>query len=174
MKILDRLVAVLLALALTAGGVLLAVEIALAAAGRDPWLVPYDDWYDVGRRNSWDSTGPRLVFAGLIAAGVLLVLVALVKGSPRSLPLPDGRSRAGVHRRSVEQSLARFAGRVDGVGNARARVHRKRTDLVVGTSRQTGDLRPAVEQAAAEHLDRLGLDGAAPPVRVEVERSKKR
>lgn len=169
MRVANRVLAVALALAVLAGGLLLAAEISLAGIGRGPWVVPYDDWYDRATATPWDSSGARWLSAALLAAGVSVLLLQVLKPPPRSLALRPGGSEAGISRRSVEKSLARAAGRLDGVSGARARLRRNRAAVVVSTSRRTGDLQPRVATAAAERLGRLGL--AEPlPVNVEVDR----
>lgn len=171
MRIVNRVLAVTLALAMAAGGLLVAVETVLAGIGRGSWVVPYDDWYDSARRNQWDSSGARWLFIGLCAAGLAVLAVQAMKAAPRSVPLPTGRSDAGVSRRTLEAALARTAGRIDGVATAKATVDRDRARIVINTNRRTGDLRPPVEQAVQAHLQRVSL--ARPPrVVVAVKRTR--
>lgn len=169
MKVANRVLAVATALAVTVAGLLLAAEIALARIAGTSWVLAYDDWYDAARRNSWESSGPRWMFIGLTAAGLGLFFMQMAKRSPRSLPLGDGRSRAGVARRSLEQTLARAAGSLDGVSGAKAHVDGRRARVVVSTGRRAVDLRPRVEEVAGARLRSLGL--ADPPkVVVDVNR----
>lgn len=171
MRIVNRVLAVSLALAMAGGGILVAVEIVLAGIGRGSWVVPYDDWYDSARRNQWDSSGPRWLFIGLCAVGLAVLVLQVVKAAPRSVPLQTGRSAAGVSRRTLEGALARTAGSIDGVAAARATIGRDRARIIVETNRQTGDLRAPVEQAVQNHLQRVSL--ARPPkVAVAVKRTR--
>ena len=160
-RIVNRVVAVSLAMAMAAGGFLVAVEIVLAGIGSRPWVVPYEAWYESARRNQWESSGPRWLFIGLCAVGLAVLVLQAMKAAPRSVPLQTGRSDAGVSRRSLEQALARTAGQVDGVAGAKATVDRDRARIIVDTNRRTGDLRPHVEQAVQDHLQRVSL--ARPP-----------
>lgn len=157
MNVINRVLAVAVALALAVGGFVVAVEIALVGVGGGPWVLPYDDWYDSARRNQWESSGPRGLFIGVCAAGVVLLVLQVVKAAPRSVPLEEGCSGAGLSRRSLERALARTAGRIDGVSAAKASVDRNRTRIVVDTNRRTGDLRPPVEKAVQDRLHSLGL-----------------
>ena len=159
MRVANRVLAVAAALALATGGLLVAVEIALAGLGQGPWIIPYDDWYSSARTNRWDSSGPRALFLGLALAGVLLVALQMVRPRPRSLPLEDGRARAGLSRRSLEQALARAAGSQPGVATATARVRRHRARLEAGTLRPPDEMRPQLEETARARLRDLGLDG---------------
>lgn len=171
MRVTNRVLAVSLALATAAGGLLVAVEIVLAGIGRGSWVVPYNDWYDSARRNQWESSGPRWLFIGLCAVGLAVLALQAKKAAPRSVPLQTGRSDAGVSRRTLEGALARTAGSIDGVATAKATVDRDRARIIVDTNRQTGDLRPPVEQAVQDHLDRVSL--ARPPkVVVAVKRTR--
>ena len=89
MKIANRVLAVAAALGLLAGGVLVAVEIALAGLGREPWIIPYDDWYSSARAEQWDSPGARSLFLAVGVAGMVLVALQLMRARPRSIPLRD-------------------------------------------------------------------------------------
>lgn len=173
MKIANRILAVAAALTVAAAGLIVAAEIALAGIGRGPWVLPYDDWYAGARDNRWESPGPRWLFTAVLAAGLAILVLQTLKGAPRSLPLAGGRSEAGVSRRSLERTLARTAGTVDGVSGARVDIDADRARVVVGTTRRTGDLRPRVEDAAGERLRALGL-ARTPTVVVDVNRRQGR
>ena len=169
MRVANRVLAVAAALTVAAAGLLVAAEIALAGIGKGPWVVPYDDWYTSARANQWESSGPRWLFLALLAAGLAMLLSQTIKGAPRSLPLAGGRAQAGISRRSLERTLARTAGGVDGVSGARVDIDGDRAHVTVTTTRRTGDLRPGVEQAANERLRALGLV-RPPAVLVDVNR----
>ena len=159
MRIVNRVLAVAAALALAAGGVLVTAEIVLAGLGQGPWILPYEDWFSSARTNRWDSSGPRALFLGLALAGGLLIALQMVRARPRSLPLEDGRARAGISRRSLEQALARAACSQPGVATATARVRRHRARLEAGTFRPPDEMRPELEETARARLRDLGLDG---------------
>jgi hypothetical protein len=155
----NRVLAVAAALGLAVGGLLVAVEIALAGLGQGPWIIPYDDWYSSARANRWDSSGPRSLFLTFALAGAVLLVLQMVPARPRSVPLEDGLARAGVSRRSLEKSLARAAGSQPGVMTANARVRRHRVRVEAGTLRPPDEVRPQLETAARARLHDLGLDG---------------
>ncbi len=159
MRIVNRVLAVAAALGLAAGGVVVIIEIALASAGRGPWLVPYDSWYRSARTNHWDSSGARTLFLALALAGAIMVILQVVKPRPRSIPLEPGVARAGVARRSLERALARTVGNETGVATATARIRRRRARVVAATVAPPDELRPRLEEAAHAHLRDLGLDG---------------
>ena len=160
MRIFSRLLALAVSLALVVGGVLVAIEIVVAELGGDPWVIPYDRWYDEARENAWSSPSVRTVFLVLAVAGLVLLVVQLAKRRPHSLPM---ESRAGgcpvaVNRRSLERSLVRAVNRVDGVATAKARLTETRARITASSNRRLpGDLQQRVAQAAEQRLSSLNL-----------------
>ena len=169
MRIANRVVAAVLALGLLVGGVLVAVEIVVAGFDRRPWVLPHDDWYESARERTWESAPARWIFIGLIAAGLVLLLMQLARRRPTALALTPGAIPTDLSRRSLEKALVREATRVDGVSAAKAKVREDRADVVASSNRrQTADLEPAVTSALDRRMGALGL--ARPPtVRVKVQ-----
>ncbi|MDP8975025.1 MAG: DUF6286 domain-containing protein [Actinomycetota bacterium] len=164
MRILSRLLALALALSLVVGGVLVAVEIVLAEIGRDPWVIPYDQWYRSARVNAWSSPSTRQLALALVAAGLLLLFLQLLRRRPTALPMEKGPSihPADLNRRGVERSLVRAVNRVDGVASAKARISNSRTRITASSNRRIpGDLEARVTRAAEERMAALRL--ARPP-----------
>ena len=172
MRVVNRVLAVATAVGLMAGGVLVAVEIALAGLGRGPWIIPYDDWYSSARAEQWDSSGARSLFLVLGVAGMVLVALQLMRARPRSVPLEGGVARAGLSRRSLEQTLVRTAESQPGVATATARVRRHRARIVAGTRGTEDEMRSRLEEVARARLHDLGIDGRL-DVAVRVHRDKK-
>ncbi|MEW6476040.1 MAG: DUF6286 domain-containing protein [Actinomycetota bacterium] len=172
MRIANRILAVAAALVLAAAGLLVAVEIAWAALGHQPLVIPYDDWYTSARDNRWDASGPRSLFLVLAAAGLVLLALQVIRARPRSIPLDDRQTRAGISRRSLEQALARAVGAEDGIARARAKVGRRKARVVAATRRTQGDLAPRVEEATRRRLQAFGLDGAL-KVAVEIDKERR-
>jgi len=168
MRVANRVVAALLALALMVGGLLVAVEIVVAGFDRRPWVLPHDRWYRSARLRSWESAPARWIFIALLAAGLLLLFLQLVRRRPTVLPLTDGAVPADLGRRSLERSLARTASDLDGVAAARVKIGEARAEVVATTNRrQAGDLQARVAEAIEGRVQSLGL--ARPPgVRVKV------
>src|SRR3954447_981799 len=88
MRVLNRVLATLLALALFLGGLLAVVEIVLAALDRPAWLVPHQDWSEWLTGESFAGAVVRAVLIGPVVSGLLLLLVGLRRGKPGSIPLP--------------------------------------------------------------------------------------
>ena len=173
MRVVNRVLAAVLALTVLAGGVLVAVEIVVAAFGRDPWVVPHDRWYRSVLENSWDDDATRWVCIGLVVAGLVLLALQLMSRRPLALPLAAppaaGGAPADVGRRSMERSLVRAAGAVDGVSRAKVRVSADRAEVVASTNRRQADeLRPRLAQAVEGRVRALGL-ARTPQVKIKVE-----
>jgi hypothetical protein len=159
-RIVSRLIALAVALALAVGGVLVAVEIVVAELGRDPWAIPHDDWYLDARENAWSSQGARILFLVLALAGLALLVLQVARRRPRVLAMEDrkhGRSVA-VSRRTLEHSLVRSVTRVDGVATAKARLWENRARVTASTNRRLpGDLLQRVTQTAEQRLSGMRL-----------------
>lgn len=166
MRTFSRLVAVVLALALAAGGLLVAIEIVLAGVGAGPWVVPYESWYVDGRSTMWDAAGVRRVFVLILILGVVLLLSGLLRRRPLSLSLSTRHELVGtsVARRSLERSLSRAATSVEGVERATSSATDTRARVVATSSgHETGDLEELVTAAVNERLGRLRLAGQPHP-----------
>lgn len=172
MRVVNRVLAVAAAMGLLAGGVLVAVEIALAGLGRGPWIIPYDEWYSSARAEQWDSSGARSLFLAVGVAGMAIVALQLMRARPRSVPLEGGVTHAGLARRSLEQTLVRTAESQPGVARATARVRRRRARIVAGTRGPEEEVQSRLEEVARARLRDLGIDGRL-DVAVRVHRDKK-
>lgn len=168
MRLVNRVLAAVLALALLVGGLLVAVEIVVAGFGHEPWVLPHDRWYRSARARHWDSAPPRWIFIGLVVAGLALLALQVTRRRPRALDLTPAAVPADLDRRGLERALVREASRVDGVAGARVRVEGDKAEVLASTDRrQAGDLQPRVAQALDRRVGSLGL--ARPPaVRVKV------
>ncbi|QDB78376.1 hypothetical protein FE251_02530 [Georgenia wutianyii] len=164
MALLNRILSVLLALALLLGGLLAAVEIVLALLGRPSWVLPHEQWSTWLGEQTWDTDPVRAGLVALALLGLLLLWPALRRGKPSALSLPP-RSQgtpAGVSvsasRRGIETSLATAARRTSGVSAARAQVSRRRATVRARTAtRSPGTLHAEVSSAVTETLTDLGL-----------------
>jgi hypothetical protein len=168
MRVVNRIVAAVVALALLVGGLLVAVEIVVAGFDHRPWVLPHDKWYRSARTRSWESPPTRWLMIGLVAAGLLLLLLQLARRRPATLPLSPAAVPADLGRRSLERALVREASRVDGVSSAKARVDGEKAEVVATTNRrQTAEMQPRLAAALDRRIGSLGL--ARPPaVRVKV------
>ncbi|MFJ8578039.1 hypothetical protein [Micromonospora sp. NPDC093277] len=153
MRTVNRLATLLLAVALLAGGALVAVEALLAAFGHPGPLV--HRWYAVLTTTRWQDAPVRAVAAGVALLGLVVLVAELRRWRPTRLRLTEDD---GWHlqRRSVERRLARAARAVPSVRRARVRL-RRRGDAWRPRVTATGDpaARADVEFALRWELDRL-------------------
>ncbi len=81
MRVTNRLLAGLLALALLAGGLLTVAEIGYGTARGRPLVVPWDEWFDGARDHAWSSRQARVLLLVVLAiAGVLVTTAQLGAG----------------------------------------------------------------------------------------------
>ena len=173
MHVLNRILAMLLALALLLGGLLAVVEIVLALLGRPPWLAPHPAWSSWLSEQTFATGVVRAVLIASVVLGLLLLVAALRRGRPGSLALPSGSEgvRVTASRRGIERTVSRAAQRADGVRSARVRAGRRKVRVTAVTGlREPGDLRQRVADAVDERLGELGLTGT---VRSKVTVSRK-
>jgi len=168
-RVVNRVLAAVLALGLLVGGLLVAVEIVVAGFDRSPWVVPHDRWYSSARLRSWEAGPPRWIFIGLVATGLALLIAQVVRRRPATLALAPGAAPADLGRRSLEKALVREASTIDGVSGARAKVSGDTVDVVASSARrQTDDLGPLITQVLDRRLSMMGL-ARTPAVRVKVQ-----
>ena len=173
MRVLERFLSLLLALALVAGSVVLVLEVVWALSGRAPLLVPWGDAYDTGTRTAWESPDARLLSSALLAVGVVLLAVAL---KPRRVPRLAMQAAtpavdAGITRRSLRTHLLHAATRVDGISGATAKVGRRKVSVRatsrLGSAQTAQALTSDLETALRRRLDELQL-ARTPTLRARV------
>lgn len=146
----------------------MAVEIVLAGLGQGPWLVPHDRWVASASTTPWSEPDLRVVFVGLIAVGVLLLVVEGVQRRPEVLPLAAQGPGvvAALDRRAVERWLVERVEAVEGVAGAGVRIGaRKAVVEATSVGRDSGEVEPGVREVASSSLESLGLDR---PIRLHV------
>jgi hypothetical protein len=166
-----RLVSALLALALLVGGLLVALEIAAAALGREDDLVlPWRDWRQDLLDTPWEDYVVRLVLAAMLAAGLLLLFLLFARRRPTAVRLADrsAGATADLDRGGLERHLSSCLDRVEGVGGVGVRVRGGKARVsAVTPARDTAPVEASLRNAAERALGELGL--ASPlPVRVAV------
>lgn len=163
MRVLERFLSLLLALAVVAGAVLLALEVGWAVAGQDPLLVQWRSAYTSGTTSTWDSTPARIIAVALIAVGLLLLLAEL---KPRRAPRltmvgTDPTIDAAITRRSLRSTLLNGAKQVDGISGAKAKVSKRKATVTavsrLGSADTARGLTGELEAALQTRLDALQL-----------------
>jgi len=164
----------LLALLLVVGGLLVAVEIVLAQLGRQALLIPSSAWASWLGGQTWDTFTVRLVLAGLVVVGLLLLILALRPGKPRRLALPATGSNlhVSIARRALQQNLADTAARASGVASASAKAGRRTVTVTATTANPNNtEVQKAAQAMVNQRLEQLGLARRLHS-RVRIERSR--
>lgn len=177
-KLANRLLAVLLALALLVLGVLVLVEIVwvYAFGGSREVLLPYAAAADYFEGLAWTSRPTRVILIVLVVVGLLLLVAELRRSKPGLLSLASstGPVTTGADRRALEKAAAAVATDVEGVSAARAKVSRRRISVAAESGLRDGSgLRERLDARMASWVDGLSLaDPPALAVRVSQRRSR--
>jgi hypothetical protein len=171
MRVVNRLASLLLAFVLLGGGLLIAAETVAVVLDLPPLLIDRNGWYRGLSGTSLGDPIPRAIAIFVTALGLLILVAQLRRWAPDRLAIQRGD---GWHlqRRSVEQRLASTADEVPGVRSATARI-RRRGGTWRPRVRAVGDpaVRPAVERAVRDELQRLAAPQTEPIVELVEERS---
>lgn len=170
MRIANSVLAVLLSLLLIAAAVIVPVEVVSALLDREPWVVPWQGFADSLRNSTWDAGPVRAALIVLGVLGLLLLAAQLKPRRPTELELRQLTEgvQAGTSRRSLQRSLTRASGDVDGVSQASVKAKRRSVSVTAVTRlRDPGDLESRVAGAVQDRLDSLDLK-SPPKVKVSV------
>ena len=164
-----RVAGVLVAAVLAAAGIAGCAWAASAALGRPLWTIPHRDLAGPLQATvHWDDTGTLLAAAAVALAGFLLILIAVIPGRTRAVPLASGDEALviGVPRGSLRSSLGWLAADVPGIDHAKVRIGRRSVKVRATTRlRDPAGLRESVQEVIEARLARLD---PLWPARVEV------
>lgn len=173
MTVVNRVLALLLSIALAALAVVVAVEVVAVALNKAPTLFDWRPTYDRGFTDRWSDTPVRAICIGLIVLGALLLLSQLAPRKPSRLAMRTEVPGldVGVTRHGLAASAESAAETVDGIGHSNAKV-KKRKVVVSARSRHADaasakQLEDAVKAAVAVRFDRLQL-AQQPKIKVSV------
>lgn len=169
MRIVNRLLAALLALFLIVLGVLLIIEVIAARLGHQPAVVQWHQSYHWLYRTHWQQGSVRVTAAALLVLGVLLLVAELRRPRVSRLPVGAEGSNApddvAFTRRGVAATLRAAVTDVDGIRSATVRVKRRSVSVQAHAAAQDADaaraLRDPATTAAQDRLRSLQL--ASPP-----------
>jgi len=142
MRIVNRLLAALLALALIVGAVLLIIEVIATTLGHQQALVHWHQSYAWAHRTPWQQGSVRVAAATLLVLGFLLLIAELKR--PRVSRLPVAAQDAGDQddvaftRRGVAAALRAAVTDVDGIMAATVRVKRRSVSVQAQAAAQDG------------------------------------
>jgi hypothetical protein len=161
LHLVNRLLAVLLSLAIVLAAIVLGIEVVRWLLDLDPWLVPWDRWWPTLTDLRVDDQALLAVAAAVAVVGLLLLFFELKPRSPDrhdTAPLVDGVHTV-VTRGGLTSAAETAARGVSGVRSASADVGR-RTITVTARSRARGvrdELQPQVQDAVRGTIADLEL-----------------
>ena len=178
MRIVNRLLAALLALGLIVGAVLVIIEIVAAVLGHQPALVHWQQSYAWANHTPWQQGSVRLAAATLLVLGLVLLIAELKR--PRVSRLPVAAQDAGAlddvafTRRGVAAALRAAVTDVDGILGATVRVKRHSVSVQAQAAAQDAAAARALkEPATAAAAGRLAALELASPPRLSVRVSRR-
>ena len=163
MRIVNRLLAFVLALALLAVGVILIVEVIAANIDRGPAIFNWHAMFRWGQRNTWQATSVELTCGIVALVGLLLLLPQLRRPRPNRFPLTAEHASTDVAltRSGVRNAVRGAVEDVDGVAGSKVHVGRRRIRVdataTARTSDAATDVEPAVSEAARNLIEHLRL-----------------
>ncbi|MBB5156351.1 DUF6286 domain-containing protein [Saccharopolyspora phatthalungensis] len=177
MRLLVRLFAALLGLAIAAGGVLLAIEVvwALLRPGTGGLIIPWQHLLSGLSSLSWHDP-PVLVTAAVVAVVGLVLLLIAINAGPKDLRLHDPAPEvtAITDRRSLARLVGHQVREQDGVAGASVTASAKRVQVkATAQFRRFGDLRTRLSETAEHAVQDLPLRHT-PEVLVSVAAPKER
>jgi hypothetical protein len=171
MRLVNRLLAALLSLALIVAGVLVVVEVVAQRLGRDPVAVDWPRLYDWVRRTPWQQGSVRVACILLALAGLLLLAAELKRSRPSRLPARSDITDAAYTRRGVAGTIRSAVSDIDGISSAKVAVSRRKVKVAATTAGlqpfTAESLREPATAAAQQRLDALELQ-SPPALSVEV------
>jgi hypothetical protein len=169
-----RIPGVLVAAVLAAAGIVGCIWAASAALGHPLWNIPHGDFAGPLQSTAhWNDTGTLVVASAVAFVGFLLIVIAVIPGRTRAIPLASGDDSLviGVPRRSLRRSLGWLAADVAGIDKVKVRTGRHSVKVRATTRlRDPAGLRESVQAVVEERLARLD---PLWPVRVKVRLRRK-
>jgi hypothetical protein len=162
MRIVNRLLAFVVALALVGVCVIIIVEVIAARSGSEPLIIHWHAILAWAHRNTWKATSVELASSITAGVGLLLLLPQLFRRRVSRLRIDAGAiTDAAISRKGVAVTIRGAVAEVDGVASSRVKVGRRRIKVkALSTALEgdvMGDLHPQVTEAASEQLEALRL-----------------
>ena len=163
MRMLNRPLAFVLAVALASASVILIVEVIEFAVHSSPVIVHWPTWYHWAASTTWNAQVIRVWSVILILAGVLILALELKPRRVTRLRLrsDDEGTDAALTRRGLAGTLRAAATGIDGISGAAVTVRRRRARVIATSAARgraaAGALRQPVTEAVSSRLDALGL-----------------
>jgi uncharacterized protein DUF6286 len=175
MRLLNRPLALILAVALAGASVILIIEVIAAAVHASPVVVHWTTWYHWAGTTRWNALVVRVWSAILIALGAVILAIELKPRRVTRLRLRtvDDATDAALTRSGLAGTLRAAATGIDGIAGAAVTVRRRRARVTAKSAargRAAADaLKQPVTQAVRSRLDALDLH-RPPRLKVRVTR----
>jgi hypothetical protein len=161
MRLVNRVLATLLSLALIVAGVLVVIEVVAQRLGRQHALVDWQHLHDWARRTPWQQGSVRVASIALIVLGLLLLAAELKRSRPSRLAVRSEDTDAAYTRRGVAETVRSAVADVDGISSASVSVNRRKVKVEASTAGlqpfTAEGLQEPVTAAARHRLDALEL-----------------
>jgi hypothetical protein len=164
MRLLNRPLAFILAVALATASIILIIEVIVFAVHASQAVVPWPTWYHWAEATRWDRLVVRVWSAILIAVGVLLLALELKPRRATRLSMHSGNdaTEAALTRSGLAGTLRGAATSIDGITSANITVRPRRASVLAKSAARgraaAGALKGPVTQAARTCLEDLNLD----------------
>jgi hypothetical protein len=164
MRLINRLLAAVLAAALISAGLLVVVEVIADRITGHAALVDWHPVYEWAARTSWMQGSVRVGAIVIAALGVILLLAELRRGKPKRLRIASDLTDAAYTRRGVAATIRTAVNDVDGINHTAVKVKRRKVKVAATTAGRhpytAQSLREPATAAAQQRLDTLELSPA--------------
>jgi hypothetical protein len=163
MRLMNRPLAFILAVALAGASIILIIEVIAFAVHASPVAVHWTTWYHWAGKTRWDALVVRAWSIILIVLGALILAFELKPRRVTRLPLRSGEKAtdAAMTRGGLARTLRAAAIGVDGITGAAVTVRRRRARVAANSAargRAAADaLKQPVIQALRDRLDDLDM-----------------
>ena len=178
MRIVNRLLAFVVAAAIIVAGVIVIVEVIAVRSGAQPVIIGWHSMLRWAQRNTWNADSVELACAILVVVGLLLVLPQLRRRRPTRLSVRSSDATdAAVTRKGVAVTVRGAVQDVEGISGSRIKVNRRAIRVnatsAAGTDPTAQSSKTAVRTAAQHALDELRLTSNL-RLRINVDASAKK
>lgn len=163
MRLLNRPLAFILAVALAAASILVIIEVIAAAVHASPVVIHWPAWYRWAETTRWDALVVRVWSAILIAVGAILLAIELKPRRATRLRLQSGdpATDAALTRSGLAGTLRAAAMSIDGITSAAVTVRRRRARVAAKSAARgranAAALKDPLTQALHSRLDDLNM-----------------
>lgn len=165
MRLVNRLLGALVALAIAVIGVLVVIEVVSVSFNGSALIVHWRVMLQWARRTTWDTSVVQSTCVVLGVVGLVLLVLELKPRRPKRFRIESERTDAAFTRRGIKSAVQSAVSEVDGISGNSVTVRRRRITVRAATggvaAYTAGDLAASVRSVAESRLQSLELD--SPP-----------